>query len=165
VDSVGPDSSVRIVNDPITVDVTFGDATGTRNVFLNGIARDVVRGYGAPTSDDYEEFELRDVTLQGSADVSGPVVKPIFPAKANANNKLDLVGTATDLQPSNIDAITVNGVPATVTAMSISEPDDNGVCDWNVTGISLKKGTNTVALIFSDDDGNQTKVTRNYVVK
>lgn len=165
VDEPEAGTAVSIVDDLIAVDVTFGDATGSRNVFLRGVAKNVIRGFGAPTSDDYEEFEVRDVTLQGAADVTGPAVKTTFPAKPDLTNKIDLVGTAADLQAVTLDSVTVNGVAATVAASDITDADENGVWNWNVTGIALKKGVNAVALIFSDEEGNETKVSRTYTIK
>jgi hypothetical protein len=165
VDTADPGTSVSIVDDPITVEVNFGDANGTRNVYVRGITRNVIRGFGAPTADDYEEFNVQDVTLQGAADLAGPVVKTVFPTKPDANNKLNLTGTASDLQAVKIDSVTVNGVAAAVTSTDITDTDENGVWNWIVTGLTLKKGTNGIVLTFSDEDGNETKVTRSYAVK
>lgn len=160
-----PGFPVAIDNAPIDVAVIFGDATGSRRVFVRGIAKTTTKKFGSVAQDTYEELDVYDVTLQGSADVLGPVVKPVYSAKPNALNQIDIAGTAADLTEVNLDGVTINGLPTKATSVAITDTDGDGVWTWNVTGVSLKKGPNAVAVFFSDEDGNVSKVTKTYTVK
>src|SRR5205085_2878211 len=136
-------TSVSFDDDPIDVSVNFGDATGTRRAFLHGLTRTLTHGFGSVAAGTYEEFDLSDVTIQGAADVAGPVVKANFPLKPNTLNKLDITGTATDTEAVTLDAITVNGVATAGASTTIADSDGNGAWAWTVIGLPLKKGANT----------------------
>ncbi len=156
-------TSVSFAGDAVDVSVNFGDATGTRRAFVKGITKTVTRGYGSIAADTYEEFDLVDVSLQGAADVTGPVVKPTFPAKPNANRTIDIAGSANDDQTIvKLDSITINGIETSPADVG-SEDTDEGLWNWSVAGLPLVKGKNVVVLTFSDEDGNVTLATRTYV--
>ena len=157
-------TAVSFAEEPIDVAVNFGDATGARRAFLKGVTKTVTRGFGSVAADTYEEFDLSDVTLQGAADVTGPVVKSTFPLKPSATNTIDIAGTAADITIVSLDTVTVNGVATDPLSLG-ADDDGEGVWSWSVVGLPLKKGTNAVALTFSDEDGNVTKVTKTYVIK
>ena len=76
---VGTRSISKFVNQPIPVKVTFGDATGKRLIYGNGISKARVnRAHGEQVS-----RTLRSTSLIAAADVTGPnlsVIKPQAPA-------------------------------------------------------------------------------------
>lgn len=158
-------SSVAIDSDEIEVSVAFGDASGTRRVFIKGISKTTTRGFGSVANDTYEEFDITLVSLKGSADVSGPVVKAAFPAKPALDNTITVAGMAADIEAVELDSITVNGLPVAAASATIDDTDENGVWSWSVTGIPLKQGANLVAITFTDEDGNLSNVTRSYRLK
>jgi len=160
-----PGEKVAIVDDPIDVSVEFGTATGTRTVFLDGIAKVTTKGYGAETSDDYEEFDLTEVNVKGAADVVGPTVKSVIFGKPDLQKNVSVTGSVRDVQAVELTAVTVNNVASPSAVVTLSDPSDEGEATWSVTGIAVKKGANLVVVTFSDADGNTTKVTKNYPVK
>jgi len=162
-----PESGERIaiLDDPIDVEVDFGEASGSRRVFLRGFVRKVTKGFGAPTSDNYEEFDITDANVQGAADTAGPVIRPIFQPRPDLQNKVAVSGTVADQQEVTLNAVTVNNVAVTGATVTLSEADAAGLSTWSVSGIGLRKGPNAVALIFSDEDGNLTRVARNYTLR
>ena len=165
VGTADPGTSVTFVDDESDVTVNFGDATGNRRIFLDGITKTVTQHFGSVSAGTFEEFDLSNVTLTGTADVKGPVVKPLFPLKPNALNKLDITGTATDTQEITLTSVMVNNVETPAASAAVTDEDANGVWNWNVAGLPLKKGANAVVLVFEDADGNATKVTRTYTVR
>jgi hypothetical protein len=160
-----PGTSEAITNDPIDLAVAFGDAAGDRRIFLKGFSKVTTKKFGSEAAGTYEEFDLTDVNVQGAADVAGPVVKATFPAKQNSVNKIDVAGSATDLEDVTLDSVTVNNVAAADAVVTIADPEADGSWDWSVKGVQLKKGANKVVLTFLDEDGNATAVTKTYTIK
>ncbi|MGB8169235.1 MAG: hypothetical protein WCF18_17185 [Chthoniobacteraceae bacterium] len=158
-----PGTTVSFAGDTTDVTVNFGDATGTRRVFLKGESATVTRSFGSEAAGNNEDLDLIEVNVKGAADVVGPVVKAAFPATIAANRTINIAGSATDDQTTaTFDSITVNGVESTP-ASSSSTDAENGSLNWNVTGLPMVKGKNVVVLSFSDEDGNVTQVTKTYV--
>ncbi len=160
-----PATSAAIVNDPIDVTVNFGDTTGTRTVFLNGVTRTAIRTFGTIAAGTYEEYDPVTVTLTGAADVAGPAVKAVWPLKPDTVGKITVSGTATDIQDVSLDKVSINGVTVAKANVAIADPDGTGTWRWSVTGLPIAKGTSIVAVTFSDPDGNPSTVSKTYVVK
>lgn len=155
-------TSVLFEGDEAEVSVTFGDATGTRRLFLSGKASTVTKKFGPETSDDYEELDINSVNLKGEADVTGPEVKSTFSAIPSVTRTIDIAGTARDEHSIvTLDSITVNGVETTPADLG-SEDGPEASWNWSVAGLPLAKGKNVVALTFSDQDGNVTQATKTY---
>lgn len=159
-----PGTTVVIDNDEIDVAVNFGNASGSRRVFLKGQSKTVTRGFGSVADDSYEEFDLTTVTLAGAADVVAPFVRVAWPTKPTLTNTISAVGSATDIELVSIGSVTVNNVPVNAT-VAIDDPEGTGTWAWSVTNIPLRKGTNNIAITFTDEDGNEAKITRAYVVR
>ncbi len=165
IDAAAPGEKVAILDDPLDVTVDFGAASGSRGVFVRGFAKVQTKSFGAPTSDDYEEFDLADVDLKGAADTTSPVVKSTFSAAPDSAREVAVSGTASDLQDVDVTAVTVNNVDAVGAIVTVSEPSEANVSTWSVSGIALKKGANLVAVTLADPDGNLTTVTKRYTIK
>ena len=160
-----PGTILPIVNDPIDVLVTFGDATGERTAYLQGNTKTTTLNFGSVALGTDESFDVSSVTILGAADVTGPAVKTTFPLKPTTPNTVDLVGTASDITAVSLDFIKVNGLAVTPATASIADADGNGLWNWNITGLPLKKGVNSIAITFSDEDANETVITKSYTIK
>ncbi|MEA3210495.1 MAG: hypothetical protein QOE70_3552 [Chthoniobacter sp.] len=146
--------------------VTFGNASGSRFVYIDGFAENDLKTFGSPNSDAYEEFEVIDVNVKGTADQDGPEVVATYTPVAGSPRVFDATGTATDLTDVTLDQVTVNGVNiAPPAGTTITYDAGNDIWNWKVPGLQLVKGSNRIILKFSDEDLNVTASSKTLSVR
>ncbi|MEA3210493.1 MAG: hypothetical protein QOE70_3550 [Chthoniobacter sp.] len=159
------DTGTRVrIKDFADVSVSFGNASGSRYVYIDGIAQNDLKTFGAPTSAAYEELEVVDVNVKGTADQDGPEIVATYAPVVGTPRVFDATGTAADLTDVTLDEVVVNGVRVGPPAGTIVYDAVNDIWKWKVPGLRLIKGSNRIVLKFSDEELNVTTSTKTLVV-
>ncbi len=119
----------RFANVPLPVTVKFGEASGTRDVFLGGVTqtRSVqVRGVGADLPDT---FAVTSVVIAGAADTRAPQLTVRMPKKTVSGAGFSVFGVLLDRPERNVSyaGVVLNGYAAPEVQVYVNKVPGEGV--------------------------------------
>ncbi|MEY5010757.1 MAG: hypothetical protein RLZZ253_1896 [Verrucomicrobiota bacterium] len=176
--------TVAFANEPVAVGLQFGEASGTRNAFVGGRTVTRVTRVRVDSSDpEMDEFyPVTSVSVAGAADTRAPSLSVRVPSSANAetgeatlsasivDRPLPTLSESEDAQSPTV-TVFVNGADEGVSlgyVDSTGEPLESGALDSRGRGFltgtigsdELSEAVNTLVIVASDSEGNQTVLTR-----
>ena len=132
----------RFANVPLAVTVGFGDATGSRDVFVGGVTQTRLVQAKGVAADHPDTFPVTAVVLAGAADTRAPQLTVRMPSKVEAGTEAAIFGVLVDRPaPSGYSTPGALGYGEPEVAVYVNQVPGEGVDPDFVLGYSDNRGT------------------------
>ena len=132
----------RFANVPLPVTVGFGDAAGSRDVFVGGVTQTRLVQVRGVAADHPDTFPVTAVVLAGAADTRAPQLTVRVPLKVEAGTEAAIFGVLVDRPaPSGYSTPGALGYGEPEVAVYVNQVPGEGVDPDFVLGYSDNRGT------------------------
>ena len=132
----------RFANVPLAVTVGFGDATGSRDVFVGGVTQTRLVQAKGVAADHPDTFPVTAVVLAGAADTRAPQLTVRMPSKVEVGAEAAIFGVLVDRPaPSGYSTPGALGYGEPEVAVYANQVPGEGVDPDFVLGYSDSRGT------------------------